>query len=157
MELLKTDNPDLLKQFEELAKTVGLEEQDRTPSKGCGLEPEDTPTEGQGGTDHTLQSAVEDTLKRIQESSKATPTDREGIEGMSSRLTDMMGNLDLGGGGGEGEEQVLNMMENMMGTLLSKEVLYPSLVDFCKQVRRERGEYGKSGERMEGREKARER
>ena len=135
MEMLKTDNPELLKQFEELAKTVGLEEEHIVSGsqERRGLEQEvegDTPS---GRAEHTLQSAVEDTLWRIQESSKNLPSDIEGIEGVSTKLTDMMGNLDIGENG-EGEEHVLSMMESMMNTLLSKDVLYPSLMDFCKQV-----------------------
>ncbi len=128
MEMIKMDNPELLKQFEDLAKTVGKEETVPSP----GLE-EDVPHLNNEDTEHTLQSAVEDTLRRIQMSSEKRPSDVEGIEGMSSQLTDMMGNLELGDNG-EGEEQVIKMMEGMMNTLLSKDVLYPSLVDFCKQV-----------------------
>ena len=44
----------------------------------------------------------------------------------------MLGKLDLGSE--EGEDHFMKMMHGMMSTLLSKEVLYPSLVDLCKQV-----------------------
>lgn len=44
----------------------------------------------------------------------------------------MMSQLDLGSD--EGEDHFMKMMQGMMSTLLSKEVLYPSLVDLCKQV-----------------------
>ena len=129
MEMIKQDNPELLKQFEELSKTVGIEENQPIPSQGL----EEPSTEDEGTVEHTLQSAVEDTLRRIQHSSGGHPSDVEGMEGLSSQLTDMMGNLELGDNG-EGEEHVIKMMDGMMNTLLSKDVLYPSLVDFCKQV-----------------------
>ena len=44
----------------------------------------------------------------------------------------MFGQLDLGSE--EGEDQLMKMMQGMMSTLLSKEVLYPSLKELCKQV-----------------------
>lgn len=44
----------------------------------------------------------------------------------------MLNQLDLGSE--EGEDNFMKMMQGMMSTLLSKEVLYPSLVDLCKQV-----------------------
>ena len=47
-------------------------------------------------------------------------------------LGDMLGQLDLGSE--EGEDHFMKMMQGMMSTLLSKDVLYPSLVDLCKQV-----------------------
>ena len=34
----------------------------------------------------------------------------------------------------DSEDQLMKMMQGMMNTLLSKEVLYPSLTDLCKQV-----------------------
>ena len=41
----------------------------------------------------------------------------------------------LGGpGDGEGEDGLMSMMEQMMGKLLSKDILYPPLKDFCQQV-----------------------
>ena len=45
----------------------------------------------------------------------------------------MLGQLDLGSE--EGEDQLMKMMQGMMATLLSKDVLYPSLKELCKQVR----------------------
>ena len=47
-------------------------------------------------------------------------------------LPGMFGGLNFGSEGGE--EGLLSMMENMMGTLLSKGVLYPPLKEFCAQV-----------------------
>ena len=47
-------------------------------------------------------------------------------------LDDMLGQLDLGSE--EGEDQLMKMMQGMMATLLSKDVLYPSLKELCKQV-----------------------
>ena len=44
----------------------------------------------------------------------------------------MFGQLDLGSE--EGEDQLMKMMQGMMSTLLSKDVLYPSLKELCKQV-----------------------
>lgn len=44
----------------------------------------------------------------------------------------MLSQMDLGSE--EGEDHFMKMMQGMMSTLLSKEVLYPSLVDLCKQV-----------------------
>ena len=49
----------------------------------------------------------------------------------------MMGQLDLGSE--ESEDQFMKMMQGMMSTLLSKDVLYPSLVELRKQVRTSRG------------------
>ena len=54
--------------------------------------------------------------------------------GVGAGLGDMFGQLDLGSE--EGEDQLMKMMQGMMSTLLSKEVLYPSLKELCKQVRR---------------------
>ena len=53
--------------------------------------------------------------------------------GVGAGLGDMFGQLDLGSE--EGEDQLMKMMQGMMSTLLSKEVLYPSLKELCKQVR----------------------
>ena len=47
-------------------------------------------------------------------------------------LPGMFGGLNFGSE--SGEEGLLSMMENMMGTLLSKEVLYPPLKEFCARV-----------------------
>ncbi len=46
-------------------------------------------------------------------------------------LEEMMGQMDMGA---EDEDQFMKMMQGMMSTLLSKEVLYPSLVELRKQV-----------------------
>ena len=47
----------------------------------------------------------------------------------------MLSQLGEGGEEGEeGEEGLVKMMEGMMSTLLSRDVLYPSLSDICKQV-----------------------
>ena len=48
-------------------------------------------------------------------------------------LSSMLGQLDLGSEE-EGEDGLMKMMQGMMTTLLSREVLYPSLTDLCKQV-----------------------
>ena len=56
---------------------------------------------------------------------------------ITDRLSQLMSHLEEGGEGGEGEageEGLVKMMEGMMGTLLSREVLYPSLSEICKQV-----------------------
>ena len=53
--------------------------------------------------------------------------------GIGAGLGDMFGQLDLSSE--EGEDQLMKMMQGMMSTLLSKEVLYPSLKELCKQVR----------------------
>ena len=47
-------------------------------------------------------------------------------------LSGLFGGMNLGSEGGE--EGLMSMMENMMGTLLSKEVLHPPLKEFCAQV-----------------------
>ena len=52
--------------------------------------------------------------------------------GLGAGLGDMFGQLDLGSE--EGEDQLMKMMQGMMSTLLSKDVLYPSLKELCKQV-----------------------
>ena len=52
--------------------------------------------------------------------------------GAGAGLGDMFGQLDLGSE--EGEDQLMKMMQGMMSTLLSKEVLYPSLKELCKQA-----------------------
>ena len=44
----------------------------------------------------------------------------------------MLGQLDLGSE--EGEDGLMKVMQGMMATLLSRDVLYPSLTDLCKQV-----------------------
>jgi hypothetical protein len=54
----------------------------------------------------------------------------------------MLGKLDLGSE--EGEDHFMKMMQGMMSTLLSKEVLYPSLVDLCKQVRGIENQFGRA-------------
>lgn len=58
------------------------------------------------------------------------------MEGVSDRLSQLLSQLgDREGGEGEdGEEGLVKMMEGMMGTLLSRDVLYPSLTEICKQV-----------------------
>ena len=59
-----------------------------------------------------------------------------GEDGLPERLSQLLGQLEGGEGGeGEGEEEgLVKMMEGMMGTLLSRDVLYPSLTEICKQV-----------------------
>ncbi len=44
----------------------------------------------------------------------------------------MLNQLDLDSE--EGEDQFMKMMEGMMSTLISKEVLYPSLLNLCQLV-----------------------
>ena len=58
------------------------------------------------------------------------------MEGVSDRLSQLLSQLgDREGGEGEdGEDGLVKMMEGMMGTLLSRDVLYPSLTEICKQV-----------------------
>ncbi len=34
----------------------------------------------------------------------------------------------------EDDDELLKMMQGMMSSLLSKDVLYPSLIELCKQV-----------------------
>ena len=52
--------------------------------------------------------------------------------GGAADLSAMLGQLDLGSE--EGEDGLMKMMQGMMATLLSRDVLYPSLTDLCKQV-----------------------
>jgi len=47
-------------------------------------------------------------------------------------LEDLMGQMDQGSE--ESEDQFMKMMQGMMSTLLSKDVLYPSLAELRKQV-----------------------
>lgn len=57
------------------------------------------------------------------------------MEGVSDRLSQLLNQLgDREGGEGEDGEGLVKMMEGMMGTLLSRDVLYPSLTEICKQV-----------------------
>ena len=53
------------------------------------------------------------------------------MEGLGG-LEGMLGQLDVNSE--EGEDQFLMMMQGMMSTLLSKDVLYPSLMELRKQV-----------------------
>ena len=67
-------------------------------------------------------------------------------EAVLDQLSQLLGQVDVGrgngGGGGGGmeeeeeeeEEGLLRAMEGMMGTLLSRDVLYPSLTEICRQV-----------------------
>ncbi len=47
-------------------------------------------------------------------------------------LSELLGGLDLNAEGGE--DSLMQVMEGVMSTLLSKDVLYPSLSDLCSQV-----------------------
>lgn len=47
------------------------------------------------------------------------------------KLKDLLGQE---GGGEEGDEQLMKLMEGMMGMLVSKDVLYPSLMELCNRV-----------------------
>ena len=60
----------------------------------------------------------------------------QGDEELPERLSQLLSQLGEGEGGEgeEGEEGLVKMMEGMMGTLLSRDVLYPSLTEICKQV-----------------------
>ena len=63
---------------------------------------------------------------------------------MTDHLSQLLSQLDVGGegegegegegDGEEGEEQLMRVMEGMMDTLLSRDLLYPSLTEICKQV-----------------------
>ena len=46
--------------------------------------------------------------------------------------SDSFGQLDLNSE--DNEDQLLKMMQGMMSSLLSRDVLYPSLMELCKQV-----------------------
>jgi len=53
-------------------------------------------------------------------------------------LSAMFGSVDLssaGVAGGNHDEELMGMMQSMMESLLSKDVLYPSLQAICKKVR----------------------
>ena len=53
-------------------------------------------------------------------------------------LSAMFGGVDLssvGVAGGDNDEELMGMMQSMMESLLSKDVLYPSLQAICKKVR----------------------
>jgi len=52
-------------------------------------------------------------------------------------LSAMFGGVDLSSGGvagGESDEELMGMMQSMMESLLSRDVLYPSLQAICKKV-----------------------
>lgn len=134
LEMLQSENPELLKQFEDLAQSVGNQgDRDVSNNLGSSVDSSSNQTSGDPNTglNPSLEEALEDTVRRLQESTQDVQEDP--IGGLPSNLLDMMGKLNLGAGEGGGEEQMMKMMEGMMSTLLSKEVLYPSLMDLCKQ------------------------
>lgn len=53
-------------------------------------------------------------------------------KGGAGGLSELLGGLDLGAEGTE--DSLMQVMEGVMSTLLSKDVLYPSLSDLCSQV-----------------------
>ena len=126
MAMLASENPELLKQFESLAQSLGIDEQ------GGVAPPSGDPNIVGGATSgsDSLDAVIEETVRNIQESSQKM--DKGDIGAMPPKLTEMMNNLQVEGG--EGEENIMKVMENMMGTLLSKDVLYPSLLELCQQV-----------------------
>ena len=74
---------------------------------------------------------LEETVRRIQGGGATA----EGAD-IPPKLASMMSELQLGDfPDGDGtEDGIMAAMQGMMNTLLSKEVLYPSLLDFCNQV-----------------------
>lgn len=122
LKLLSTENPELLKEFETLASSLGLKDE---PSQT-------TPPVLPPRTKGSLDAILEETVRNIHKGGGAS------IGDMPSKLAEMMNNLQMdqpseGGGGGEGDE-IMSAMEGMMNTLLSKDILYPSLLEFCNQV-----------------------
>ena len=58
-------------------------------------------------------------------------------DGLPPPFMEMLSKLQVQGDKADsGEEGLLKMMEGMMSTLLSREVLYPSLQDLVSQVRK---------------------
>ena len=46
----------------------------------------------------------------------------------------MMGNMNMGGPGAAGDMEFMPMMQHMMRSLISKDVLYPSLKEISDKV-----------------------
>ena len=117
MELLATENPQLLKEFESFA--ASLEDQSKSvPPEEGGAVPK--------RSRNSLDTILEETVRNIQRSSQK---DQENVQ---QSLLEMMSNLQLEST--DSDEGIMKAMESMMGTLLSKEVLYPSIKDLCSQV-----------------------
>ena len=75
---------------------------------------------------------LEETVRRIQKGGAGN----ESVGDIPPKLAKMMSDLQLGDlpDGEEAEDGIMAAMQGMMNTLLSKQVLYPSLLDFCNQV-----------------------
>lgn len=119
VKLLSTENPELFKQFESFAESLTQEGMPAPP-------PQPTPPPRTKGS---LEVILEETVRRIQGGGASSEGD------IPPKLASMMSDLQLGDfPDGDGtEDGIMAAMQGMMNTLLSKEVLYPSLLDFCNQ------------------------
>jgi peroxin-19 len=130
IQMLATENPELMKQFEYYmgGALSGAEGDDKAtplspPTSIPAKKPQKPPFKK---TRSSLDAILEETVRNIQKSSQQA----EG-GGTPPNLTDMMNKLQLESI--DGDEDILKAMEKMMGTLLSKDVLYPSIKELCNQ------------------------
>ena len=108
---------------------------------------DDDDEEEESATGHqSLEEALDETVKQLQQSAQQLEVihgycvvhnlqlfQSEGGGGGMPDLSELLGGLPLNDEGGEGEELV-KVMEGMMSSLLSRDILYPSIDDLCSQV-----------------------
>ncbi|XP_064396190.1 peroxisomal biogenesis factor 19-like [Halichondria panicea] len=116
MKMMQSENPDLWKQFEDFSSTLGI------PPGGVASHGESSVDSGgeaakkSGSREESLAGVFEETLQKMKQN-----TEGLGSGGVLPEASE------------EDDDQLLKMMQGMMSSLLSKDVLYPSLTELCKQ------------------------
>eukprot|EP00118_Oscarella_pearsei_P026094 m.309379 g.309379 ORF g.309379 m.309379 type:complete len:306 (+) comp46273_c0_seq1:21-938(+) len=134
MNMLAGENPEMFRQIEQFAK--GFEEQFAEMQQQQS-QPAEKPQPGSGGAEATPES-VQDQLKKTLEDLQKNAEEIKNTEVPSGSTEDQMmkamAGMFLGGSGapegsGDDESGIIPMMQQMMKNLLSKDVLYPAIVD----------------------------
>lgn len=89
-----------------------------------------TPADGSspGPKEDNFQSRIRSTVSRLRESESGLQSSDASASAEGAPLESLLSQLEgLGGDGAEGEEQLQEMLEAMMGQLMSKDVLYEPL------------------------------
>lgn len=115
MKAIQSENPELWKEFEAFASSVDMKGGQVNEDGGLGEEEQSTEQK-------SLEAKLEEALHKLRDH-QASAGD------MDDKLKDLLGQE----GGDEGDEQLMKLMEGMMGMLVSKDILYPSLMELCSR------------------------
>ncbi|PWO00932.1 Pex19-domain-containing protein [Tilletiopsis washingtonensis] len=129
----EVNEEEMMRQFEAMMKDMGLAGAGGMPGGEAGPSAPAASgaasTSGAAAPPANFQDAIKATMERLKNSDSSAAASAGGAGGFGDAdLEKLMAALGGGGAGGEGgDEDLAKMLENMMGELMSKEVLYEPL------------------------------